>query len=323
MNTQFEIYRAQNSEIEISVQFENESVWLNRHQLSILFDRDIKTIGKHLNNVFNEGELEKNATVANFATVQTEGNRVVERIIEFYNLDVIISVGYRVNSKRGTQFRQWATQRLKDYLVKGYSINENRLKQKQQEVEYLKTGIHILTRAIESNTENAVDETLKLFSKALELLDDYDHEQLDFKGKTIKEAEYPTEEEYLKVIADMKSEFESKVFAKPKDNSFSSSINQIRASFDSVDLYPSIEEKAAVLLYLIVKNHSFADGNKRIGASCFLFFLNRNQMLNNSQGKPIISNEALAAITLYTANSRTEEMHTVIRLIVSILNRNK
>ena len=268
-----EIFKTKDNQTEIKVKFEQETVWLNRHQLAILFDRDVKTIGKHINNVFKERELEEISTVAKFATVQKEGGREVERQVEHYNLDVIISVGYRVKSKRGTQFRQWATQRLKDFLVKGYAINEKRLEQKQQEILYLKTGIQILSRAIEAKNENQENEILNVFAKGLELLDDYDHEELDTKGYTKQETFYPEYDDYLNFISEMYSDFESDVFAKPKDDSFHSSINQIAQVFAGQELYPSIQEKAANLLYFIVKNHSFVDGNKRIAAACFLFFL--------------------------------------------------
>ncbi|MEA1985980.1 MAG: virulence protein RhuM/Fic/DOC family protein, partial [Candidatus Marinimicrobia bacterium] len=270
-----EIFKSNDNQISVAVKFDDETVWLNRHQIAELFDRDIKTIGKHINNVFKEGELEENSTVAKFATVQIEGNRQVERQIEHYNLDVIISVGYRVKSKRGTQFRIWATQRLKDYLVKGYAINEKRLEQKKQEVLHLKTGIQILSRAIEEKSDFENNEILSIFAKGLELLDNYDHENLDTKGKTEQETIFPSYENYIGFISEMYSDYESDVFAKPKDDSFSSSINQIKQTFDGKELYPSIQEKAANLLYLIVKNHSFVDGNKRIAAACFLYFLDK------------------------------------------------
>lgn len=313
-----EIYKSTDNQIELSVTLENESVWLNRQQLAQLFDRDIKTIGKHISNVFAEGELEQDSVVAFFATTANDG-KIYKT--QYYNLDAIISVGYRVNSKRGTQFRQWATQRLKDYLVQGYAINESRLKQKQQEVEYLKTGIRILSRAIESQQDDANIESLRLFAKGLELLDDYDHEELDKTGKTIKETIFPKVADYLAIVKKMQSDFQSDVFAKPKDNSFESSVNQIAQCFSDCELYPSLEEKAATLLYLIVKNHSFVDGNKRIAAACFLYFLQSNDALIQENGNPIISNDALATLTLFVASSKTEEMDTVKNLIISVLNR--
>lgn len=316
-----EIFRTTNSEVEVRVQFQDDTFWLTLNQISDLFERDKSVISRHLKNIYNEGELDARSTVAKNATVQHEGERAVERNIEFYNLDAIISVGYRVNSKRGTQFRQWATQRLKDYLVQGYAINENRLKQKQQEVEYLKTGIRILSRAIESQQDDANIESLRLFAKGLELLDDYDHEELDKAGKTIKETIFPKVTDYLAIVKEMQSDFQSDVFAKPKDNSFESSVNQIAQCFSDCELYPSLEEKAATLLYLIVKNHSFVDGNKRIAAACFLYFLQSNDALIQENGNPIISNDALATLTLFVASSKTEEMDTVKNLIISVLNR--
>ena len=323
MESKIEIYINQDNSTELKVQFDTDTVWLNRQQFASLFDRDIKTIGKHINNVINDGELDKKATVANFAIVQKEGARSVTRDIEHYNLDMIISVGYRVNSKQGVQFRQWATQRLKDYLVQGYAINEKRLAQKQQQVEYLKTGIRIISRAIEEVTSDQNKEVFQIFSKGLELLDDYDHEELDKLGKTKEEAVYPEFNDYMTLINNMYSEFKSDFFAKPKDDSFKSSINQIKQGFGDTEFYPTIEEKAANLLYFITKNHSFVDGNKRIAAACFLYFLDKNNALNKEDGKHIIDNDTLAALTLFIASSKTEEAEIVKRLVLSILNRNK
>ena len=321
MSNSIEIYTSLDNQTEISVLFEGETVWLNRHQISELFDRDIKTIGKHINNIFNETELEESSVVAKFATTANDG-KVYQ--VEHYNLDVIISVGYRVKSVRGTQFRQWATRRLKEFLVQGYALNERRLAEKQMQVETLKTGIRILSRAIEDHarqTDHADTETLLLFAEGLALLDDYDHETLDTEGKTLRPAVYPTREEYLDVIGSMQSAFASDVFAKPKDSGFESAIEQIRQSFGGAELYPSIEEKAATLLYLIVKNHAFADGNKRIGAACFLYFLERNNALRNADNETVISNDALASLTLFVASSKRDEMDTVKKVILSILNR--
>lgn len=320
--TGIEIYKNIDNQTEINVQFDNETVWLNQHQLAELFDGSRSNIVEHIKNIYKSKELDETSTCRKFRQVRFEGKRQVERQIDHYNLDVIISVGYRVNSMRGTQFRQWATQRLKDYLVQGYVINERRLKEKQQEVEYLKTGIRILSRAIEQQATLEDSEMLKVFASGLDLLDDFDHQRLDKKGTSISECNYPSENEYLVLIRNMRSEFNSDIFALPKDETFDSSINQIQQVFDGKELYPSIEEKAAVLLYLIVKNHSFVDGNKRIGAACFLLFLRKNKLLFRDN-KPIISNEALAALTLFVATSQTQEMEIVVNLIVSILNRSK
>ena len=317
------IYQSGNNQIEVSVQFDKETVWLSLKQIALLFDRDKSVISRHLRNIYREGELEASSTVAKNATVQIESGRSVKRDIDYYNLDAIISVGYRVNSKQGTQFRKWANQILKDYLVQGYAINEKRLQQKQQEVEFLKTGLRIVSRALENAGDEQEQAVFLQFAKGLAILDDYDHEALDKKGLTQKETVYPDFQDYMKLILRMYSDFESEVFAKPKDESFHSSINQIKQTFGDAELYPSIEEKAANLLYFITKTHSFVDGNKRIAAACFLYFLQQNNALLNSKDEPIISNETLATLTLYIANSRTEESEVVKRLIISVLNRNR
>ncbi|CAG4988151.1 hypothetical protein DYBT9275_00014 [Dyadobacter sp. CECT 9275] len=319
MKNQIEIYQSQDGQTQIEVKFGEDTVWLNRNQLAELFGRDVKTIGKHVNNVFFEGELEKSAVVANIATTAADGK--VYRV-DHYNLDVIISVGYRVKSQQGTQFRQWATQRLRDYLVQGYAINEKRLSQKQQEVQTLKDGIRILSRAIETKMDDADLTLLDQFAKGLELLDDYDHEKLDSKGITTRQAEFPDLSDYRNIIESMRRDFDSDIFGKEKDDSFQSSVAQISKGFGDIDFYPSIEEKAATLLYLIIKNHSFVDGNKRIAAACFLLFLENNDILKTKSGALVISNEALASLTLFAAASKPEEMDTVKKLIISVLNRN-
>ena len=220
-------------------------------------------------------------------------------------------------------FRRWATERLNDYLIKGYAINEKRLAQKQLEVEYLKTGIRILNRAMAEQTTTEEYDMLRVFARGLELLDDFDHETLDKKGQTLQETIYPTYEEYAELIGAMYSEFDSGVFAMPKDDSFQSSINQIKQYFNNVELYPSLEEKAANLLYFITKNHSFVDGNKRIAAACFLYFLQKNKALYKPDGKPVIDSATLAALTLFIATSKTDEADIVKQLTISILNRSK
>lgn len=323
MENKIEIFKSSDNQIELQVQIDTDTVWLTQEQMEYLFQTTKQNISLHINNVFAEKELDKNSTVKESLTVRTEGKRQVKRKIQFYNLDVIISVGYRVKSQRGTQFRQWATQRLKDYLVQGYAINEKRLAQKQLEVEYLKTGIRILNRAMAEQTTAEDFELLRVFAKGLSLLDDYDNELLDKKGITQQQTIYPTVEEYLKMIQIMYSGIESDVFAKPKDESFHSSVNQIKQSFGDVELYPSIEEKAANLLYFITKNHSFVDGNKRIAAACFLYFMEQNKALLKPDGTPIIDNATLAALTLFIATSKPEEADIVKQLTISILNRNK
>ncbi|AEV33258.1 Fic/DOC family protein [Owenweeksia hongkongensis DSM 17368] len=326
MNSEIEIYQSSDGQTEVQVTFDNDTVWLNQDQLGKLFDRDRTVIGRHIKNIFNEGELDENMVCADFAHTTQHGaieGKTQTKATKYYNLDVIISVGYRVKSIRGTQFRQWASSRLKDYLILGYSINEKRLEQKNQEIKVLKSGLQILSRALEETAQEEGFQWLAQFTKGLTLLDDYDHERLDSKGLSLETAHYPTRNEYQSLINQMKLEFESDVFGIEKDKSFESAIGQISKGFGERDFYPSIEEKAATLLYLIIKNHAFADGNKRIAAACFLLFLETNNALSNNDGTLIISNEALASITLFAAASKPDEMDVVKNLIVSILNRNK
>ncbi len=321
MQNQIEIFQGANNEINVEVKFEDDTVWLSQAQIIKLFNGSKSNISEHIKYIFESEELTENSTVRNFRTVQMEGKRTVSRDIIHYNLDVIISVGYRVNSKRGIQFRQWATQKLKDFLVKGYSINEYRLAQKNQEIQFLHDGIRIMSRAIEEVTNDEAYKWLDKFSKGLQLLDDYDHERLDIKGLSLVPGIHPHISEYESIVNSMRTEFDSSVFGKKKDAGFESAISQIEQGFDDSYLYQSIEERAAMLLYLIIKNHAFVDGNKRIGAACFLLFLMRNNLLLSANGVPFISNDALASITLFVAASKPEEMETVKGLVISVLNR--
>ena len=324
IKNQIEIYQAQDGSTQIDVQLEEETVWLTQAQMAVLFNKGRTTITEHISNVFKEGELIEEMVCRDFRHTTQHGavkGKTQSKNVKYYNLDVIISVGYRVKSKQGTQFRIWANKILKDYLVKGYALNEKRLAQKEQEVKLLKDGIHILSRAIEEKIED--NQWLTVFTKGLSLLDDYDHEQLDTIGLTTKEVNYPSLADYQELINEMLTEFDSDVFGKEKDKSFQSSIAQIGKGFGEADFYPTLEEKAAMLLYLVVKNHSFVDGNKRIAAACFLKFLQQNDMLFNSHQQPIISNDTLASLTLFIAASKPEEMQTVTRLVISVLNRNK
>jgi death-on-curing family protein len=316
MENQIEIYQSPDGII-FNVQLSNETFWLSQDQLTVLFERDQSVISRHLINVFKEGELVKESNMQKMHIPNSD------KPVTFYNLDVIISVGYRVKSIRGTQFRQWATKRLKDYLIEGVAINEKRLEQKNKEIQVLHDGIRIISRAIEDqviNNENYA--WLHQFSVGLQLLDDYDHEALDEVGKHTKNAAYPSMAEYLNLVNQMRLEFNSDVFGREKDGGFESAINQIMRGFGEQDVYPSIEEKAAMLLYLVIKNHAFVDGNKRIAAGCFLLFLERNGILYTNAGQTIISNEALATLTLFVAASKAEEMETVKKLLISVLNRN-
>jgi prophage maintenance system killer protein len=323
MKKQIEIYKLPDKEIQLEVRFEEDSVWLTQQQMASLFEQTKQNISLHINNCFKEAELDTDSVVKESLTTAADGKKYLTK---FYNLDVIISVGYRVKSKRGTQFRQWATKRLKEYLVEGYAINQKRLEEHNLELKHLKEGISIRHRAIEHQAQTLADAgnlaaLLEQFSAGLLLLDDYDHETLDSKGKTNRKTAPISKDHYLNLIDAMRNEFSSDIFGKPKDLSFDSSINQIYQSFGGKELYPSLEEKAATLLYLIVKNHSFIDGNKRIAAACFLYFLKQNGLLYNPSGDACISNNALASITLFIAVSKPDEMETVKKVIISILNR--
>lgn len=320
MRNQIEIYRSHDGESQIEVNFGEDTVWLDAHALAVIFAVQRPAVVKHINNIYKGNELDPAATCSVLEQVAADGKK---RKMNLYNLDVIISVGYRINSAKATQFRQWATRRLRDYLIEGYAVNEKRLAQKQKEVQILKDGIRILSRAIETKASEKDFSWLAEFSKGLELLDDYDHEQLDEKGINRGAAKFPDLSDYQNIINAMRNEFDSTIFGKAKDDSFQSSIAQISKGFGEVDFYPSIEEKAATLIYLVIKNHSFIDGNKRIAAACFLLFLKENGLLTSIDGNPIISNEALASLTLFAASSKAEEMDTVKKLIISVLNRNQ
>ena len=269
------IYTSEDGSVSLDTKLENETIWLTQDMMTKLFETTKQNISLHINNIYKDEELDKTSTVKDFLTVRKEGNRTVSRNIEYYNLDMIIAVGYRVNSKRATQFRKWATSTLKEYITKGYAINEKMLKSKQEQIKTLQSTLNLLTRSIENQIETVDDaqnvaKILDNFAKGLNLLDNFDHKTLDSKGSTEKVAVIIPEQEYLEIIDKMKSDFASDVFGVPKDGSFASSINQIYQTFDGKDCYPSLEEKAATLLYLITKNHSFSDGNKRIAASCYV-----------------------------------------------------
>lgn len=301
----------------MEVNIEKDTVWLNQTQLSELFQRERSVITKHINKIFKEKELPIKSNVQKMHISHSD------KPINYFSLDVIISLGYRVRSKRGTQFRVWANKVLKEHLTKGYTVNEQRLSKLQKEVSFLHSGIQIMSRAIEDKAQEKGFEWLNDFSTGLSLLDDYDHENLDLKGLSKSIADYPSKKEYQELVDQMREAFDSDVFGVEKDGGFESATKQIEKGYQNRDFYPSLEEKAAMLLYLIVKNHAFTDGNKRIAAACFLLFLRKNNMLFHKNGTTIISNEALASLTLFIATSKPEEMETVKRLTISILNRNK
>jgi phosphoribosylaminoimidazolesuccinocarboxamide synthase len=325
LNNQIVIYQSKDGKIQLDVKLENETVWLNRQQLSELFGRDIKTIGKHISNALKEELDDTISTVAKFATVQTEGNREVTRSIEYYNLDMIISVGYRVKSKRGVEFRRWANRVLKQYLIKGYAVNDRIRKQQIAELRQL---VQVVSRTIVQQPVPASNESHQLFdvvvdyTYALDTLDNYDYQRLNINKTTKEEYFHATYEQAIYEIEQLRNKFgSSELFGNEKDDSFKSSIGQIYQTFDGVELYPSVEEKAAMLLYLVTKNHSFSDGNKRIAATLFLWFMNNNGILYREDGSKRIADNTLVALTLMIAESRTEEKDVMVKVVVNLINK--
>ena len=304
------LFETEDRSVTLTVPVNQEMVWLSRNQMAELFDRDIKTIGKHINNALKE-ELD-NSTVAKFATVQNEGGREVERLIEYYNLDVIISVGYRVKSKRGVEFRKWANSVLRQYILRGYAVNNNRIAQ-------LGEVIQIMKRTQNSLDSKQVLSVIERYSTALDLLDAYDHQNMSRPKGNV--ATYVlTYEECMDIIASMRFGDESDIFGKEKDGSFEGSIGNIYQSFAGQDLYPTLEEKVAHLLYFVTKNHSFLDGNKRIAATVFLYFLDRNGVLF-IDGEKTIDDHTLVALTIMIAESKPDEMEMMITVIMNCMKK--
>ena len=320
LNDKIIIYQTDDGQTSIDVKLENETVWLSANQMATLFDRDEKTIRKHVNNVFSEGELEKEN---NTHFLRVDG---VKQPVAFYSLDVIISVGYRVKSQRGTQFRIWANRVLKEYLVKGYAINKSLTEQRYTELKQLVT---VLGRTVKAQETLTSDDALNLvevvsdYAYALDTLDRYDYQQLAVEQTTNEARFHATYEGAMQAITELKEKFGgSQWFAHEKDDSFKSSIGQIYQTFSGQDLYPSVEEKAAMLLYLVTKNHSFSDGNKRIAATLFLWFMAGNGILYNPDGSKRIADNTLVALTLMIAESRTEEKDIMVKVVVNLINKN-
>jgi len=317
------IYEAPDGTIALDVRLEGESVWLTQAQMAELFQKDRTVIGRHIQNVYREGELERESTCAKFAHVGQVTDQQYETTL--YNLDVIISVGYRVKSLRGVQFRQWATKLLREYLLKGFVANQAYL---VQHYEDLKTVVQLLERTRSACEEGRTEETEALFSLvvdytyALDTLDRYDYQNLTVAETTNEERFKATYEEAMAAIALLKEKFgANRWFAHEKDDSFKSSLGQLYQTFDGIDLYPSVEEKAAILLYLVVKNHSFSDGNKRIAATLFLWFMGKNKILYAPDGRKRISDGTLVALTLLIAESRTEEKDVILKVVVNLINQ--
>ena len=303
-------FETEDKQVKLPVNVENGSVWLNQNQIAKLFDRDIKTIGKYISTALKEELDNIESTVAEFATVQMEGNREVERNVEYYNLDVIISVGYRIKSKRGVEFRRWANSVLKQYILTGYAVNDIRIRQ-------LGEVIRIMTRPENESDSRQVLSVIEKYSSALDLLDAYDHQNMT-RPEGNRATYVLSYEECMDVIQSMRFGDESDLFGKEKDDSFKGSIGNIYQSFGEREIYESLEEKAANLLYFITKNHSFFDGNKRIAATIFLYFLDKNKALF-IDGQKKIEDAALVALTIMIAESRPEEKEMMISVVMNCM----
>lgn len=326
LNNQIIIYQTEDGQTQVDVRLENETVWLTQAQMAELFEKTPQNITMHIGNAYKEGELEKESTCKEYLQVQQEGKRKVSRMVKYYDLDVIISVGYRVKSKRGTAFRIWARKVLREYLVKGYAVNE---RMRKEQIGELRQLVGMLGRTIQSQPLLSNDETNALFevvtdyTYALDTLDNYDYERLTINKTTKEEPFHATYENAMEAINGLREKFGGSVlFGNEKDDSFKSSIGQIYQTFDGEELYPSVEEKAAMLLYLVTKNHSFSDGNKRIAATLFLWFLNNNHILYHPDGSKRIADSTLVALTLMIAESRTEEKDVMVKVVVNLINKN-
>ena len=328
LNNQIIIYQTEDGQTQIDVRLENDMIWLTRQQIAVLFGRDYKTISKHINNALKE-ELAGSVVVAKFANTTQHGaieGKTQTHEIDYFNLEVITSVGYRVKSKRGVQFRQWANNVLKQYLIKGYAVNE---RMRKEQIGELRQLVGMLGRTIQSQPLLSNDETNALFevvtdyTYALDTLDNYDYERLTINKTTKEEPFHATYENAMEAINGLREKFGGSVlFGNEKDDSFKSSIGQIYQTFGGEELYPSVEEKAAMLLYLVTKNHSFSDGNKRIAATLFLWFLNNNHVLYYPDGSKRIADSTLVALTLMIAESKTEEKDVMVKVVVNLINKN-
>lgn len=319
------LYQTSDGQSNLEVKLENDTVWLTQAQIALLYGVDRTVIVRHINNIYKSEELVEDSTCAKIAQVQKEGNREVHRQVNYYNLDVIISVGYRVNSRNATQFRIWANTVLKDYLVKGYAVRNNLLEERYNE---LRSLVDTMGKALQyldaqpSEQIKSIFDVVKDYTYALDTLDSYDYQTLEIRNTSGAETFHATYDNAMEVILQLKEKFgESSLFGNEKDGSFKSSIGQIYQTWDGEDLYPSIEEKAAMLLYLVTKNHSFSDGNKRIAATLFLWFMEKNGILYSPDGSKRIADNALVALTLMIAESKMDEMDMMVKVVVNLINR--
>jgi prophage maintenance system killer protein len=318
-----QIYQATNGELEILIDQTQDTIWLTQDQIAIIFDVQIPAIAKHIKNIYNEEELEKNSTLSILEIVQKEGDRNVLRKLNQYNLDMVLSVGYRVNSKKATKFRQWANTVLKDYLVKGYSLNKKLITKQQNQILEIKQTLEFLAKsAIGLETQDTFISILKQYTGSLVTLNQYDEDRLEYKKGT--ESIKIEIEELREFIAKTKSDLMDKneatdLFGKEYEGKFEGTIAAIYQGFGGVDVYPTAEEKAANLLYLIIKNHGFVDGNKRIGSILFIYFLNQNKILQNSKGEFKITENTLVALALLVAQSNPDDKEILVKLIIKLL----
>ncbi|MBU2445690.1 MAG: virulence protein RhuM/Fic/DOC family protein [Bacteroidetes bacterium] len=316
------IYRTNDGRVKLDVKLERETVWLNQSQLAKLFDRDQSVISRHIKNIFKEQELDDKSNMQFLHIPKSD------KPVAFFNLDVIISLGYRVKSQRGTQFRIWANKVLKDYLIKGYAIYEKRLMEKAERVKELEQTLKIFSKVVESyhlekDEFAGILTVISNYTLALNLLDQYDKQELVVEKTTQKEKFKLTYEGAIKVVNGLREKFGgSNLFGREKDKSFRGTLGAIYQTFNRKDLYPSIEEKAANLLYLTIKNHSFVDGNKRIAAALFLWFLDRNKLLYNKKGYKRIADNALVALCLMMAESKPKDKEIIIKVVVNLINKN-
>ena len=319
------LYQSPDGTASLEVRLDHETVWLAQSQLADLFDVNVPAISKHIRNILGSGELDTSATVSKMEKVQIEGGRKVRRSQTLYNLDMIISIGYRVNSVKATRFRIWATRVLRDHIVKGYTVNEQRLKEESAKLLEMQRTVELLARTLEnrelvSGTGRDVLRVIGDYAYALTLLDRYDHGTLAIEETTGKALHIITYDEAMGIVSSMKGEFDG-LFGIEKDQGFKSALGAIYQTFGGNELYPSVEEKGANLLYFVVKNHAFSDGNKRIAAALFIYFLGMNGILYRPDGGKRLADNALVALTLLIAESRPEEKDTIVKVIVSLINR--
>ena len=316
------IYQADDGHAELQVNLDQETVWLTQKQMGQLFDKDVRTVNEHLKNIFKEGELEESSVIRNFRITAADGKSYNTG---HYNLDVIISVGYRVKSLQGTRFRQWATHTLHNHIVEGYTINEQRLREETAKFQEMQQTVQLLTRTLAgqdlvNDTGKEVLQVINDYAYALATLDRYDHGSLLVEATSGPASFVLQYEEAISVVQSMKGDFEG-LFGQEKDQGFKSALGAICQTFDGKDVYPSIEEKGANLLYFVVKNHAFTDGNKRIAAAIFIYFLSANGILYRPDGSKRLADNALVALTLLIAESRPEEKDIIVKVIVNLINR--